>query len=98
MGLGVLKRFRCLAEFLRNARMAFDGLGADALQRLSFLWRKAGLLLFSHPFRGDFRQLVRAGFANQHGDFIIGWLAAMLRSELRDRGIALRASHAVPFE
>ena len=68
------------------------------LQRVPFVWSKSGLLLFSHLLRGDFRQLVRAGFTDEDGNFVIGWLAAMLHGESLDCGVPLRAPHAVLFE
>src|SRR5271165_6352743 len=68
------------------------------LQRVPFVWSKSGLLLFSHLLRGDFRQLVRAGFPDEDSNFVIGWLAAMLYGESLDCGVPLRAPHTVLFE
>ncbi|MGA7857779.1 MAG: hypothetical protein WCA11_07635, partial [Terracidiphilus sp.] len=56
------------------------------------------MLLFSHLLCGDFSQLVGAGFTDKDGNFVVGWLAAMLRGESLNCGVSLCAAHAVPFE
>ena len=74
------------------------GVREEMLQRVPFVGSKASLLLFSHLLRGDFSQLVGAGFTDEDGNFVIGWLAAMLRGESLNCGVSLRAAHAVLFE
>jgi len=74
------------------------GVRAEMLQRMPLVWSKSGLLLFSHPLRGDFRQLIRARLTDEDSNFVIGWLAAMLCGESLDCGVPLRAAHAVLFE
>ena len=64
---------------MKNAGSLLQGVRVEMLQRVLFVWSKAGLLLFSHLLRGDFRQLVRAGFTDEDSNFVIGWLAAMLQ-------------------
>jgi hypothetical protein len=56
------------------------------------------LLLFSHPFCCDLGQLLRARFANENGNFVIGWFAAMFNDESSDGGITLRAPYTVLFK
>ena len=83
---------------MKDAGSLLLGVRAEMLQRVPFVWSKSGLLLFSHLLRGDFRQLVRAGFPDEDSNFVIGWLAAMLYGESLDCGVPLRAPHAVLFE
>jgi hypothetical protein len=72
-------------RFVKNARSLLQGLLSGDLAACAVLWSKSGLLLFSHLLRGDFRQLVRAGFTDEDGNFVIGWLAAMLCGESLDQ-------------
>ncbi len=71
------------------------GVRVEVLQGVAFVWSKSGLLLFSNLLRGDFRQLVRAGFADENSNFVICRLAAMRYGESLDCGVTLRAPHAV---
>jgi hypothetical protein len=81
-----------------NARIVFRGFRAEILKRFPFFRGKTGLLLFSHLRRGDFRQLVRAGFPDEDSNFVIGWPAAMLCGESLDCFVPLRAPQTVLFE
>jgi hypothetical protein len=51
----VLKRFRRLLCGTKSARILFQRACMEMLQRLSFFWSKAGLLLLSKLLRCDFR-------------------------------------------
>ena len=84
---------------MKNTWILLQGLRAKLLQRSAARREQAGLaVVLCTFFCCDFRQLVRAGFTDEHGNFVIGWLAAMLRSESLDRGVTLCASYAIFFE
>ncbi|MGB6689011.1 MAG: hypothetical protein WBE76_14345 [Terracidiphilus sp.] len=83
---------------MKNTWIPLQGLRAEMVQRVLFPRGKPGLLLFSHLVRCDFSQLVRAGFTDEDGNFVIGWLAAMLCGESLDCCVPLRTPHAIPFE
>src|ERR1039458_10088020 len=70
----------------------------EILQRAALFGKQSGLLLLPQSLRRDFRQLVGAGFSDEDGDFVIGWLAAMFQSESLDGGVPLHAAHAVLLE
>jgi len=65
------------------------------LQRAPLFGEQSGLLLFPQSLRRDLRQFVCAGFTDEHGDFVIGWLAAIFRCKSFDGGVPLCASYAV---
>ena len=76
-------------------------LRAFSLSRV-MVWASSGLSrTFWRCFylgRGDFHQLVGAGFADQNRDFVVRRAAAILRHELFDCLVALAAALAVFFE
>src|ERR1035437_3363723 len=94
----VLKRLRCLREFMWNHSGTPNRLFVQMAQRMALFRRQSCLLLFPQFLRRNFGQFVSAGFTDEHGDFVIGRLAAMLRRESLDGGVPLRAAYAVLFE
>ena len=96
--LSRVKATPLLEEFIWNHSGTINRLFMQMLQRMAFFGQQPCLLLFPQFFRRDFGQFVGAGFADEHGDFIIGWLAAILQGESFDGGVPLRATYAILFK
>jgi hypothetical protein len=82
-------RIRSTRKFVRHTPAVLQGAIAEVLEAVRLLRGEARLLLSPDLFRGDFCELVGTRFADEHGNFIVGWLAAILLCELFNRRISL---------